>query len=165
MKRIFLFIAAITLCTTVWSQDVLTVVYATSDDGFLNVRERPSTKSKILTKLWMLNHGLGRGVLRGQSGNWSKVSVGDTYGWAYTKYIGYQNWFENKGAPKLVAASEPTIIYTENYADADEGLPVFTKVSKGTILADQFEEDEEYYMLTTAHDYLFIKKKDAVIVK
>lgn len=166
MKRILFFLTALCLCASIDAQEVLTVVYATSDDGVLNIRERPTTKSRVLTQLWMLNHGLGQGVYRGErQGNWSRVSVFDVTGWAYTKYLGYQTWYKGNGAPRLVAAKEPTVIYTENYVDSEAALPVFTRVSKGTILGDQFEEDEQYYMLTTAHDYLFIKKTDAVILK
>ena len=165
MKRILIILTAITMSMAVWSQEVLTVVYATSDDGFVNVRQQPSSKSRILTQLWMFSHGLGQGVYRGQqSGNWSKVSVGNITGWAYTKYLGYQNWYKGDGSPRLVATSEPTILYTDNYEDGSDHH-VFSKVSRGTILGDTFSEDEEYYMLMTAHDNIYIKKSDAKIVK
>ena len=38
--------ATLMMCGFLWSQEVFTVVYATSDDGFVNVRQRPSAKSK-----------------------------------------------------------------------------------------------------------------------
>ena len=61
--------------------NIFTVVYAISDDGFVNVRETPSAKAAILDTLWMAFHGLGNGVLvEGQEG-WSKVSVGEHVGW------------------------------------------------------------------------------------
>ena len=142
--------------------EVLTVVYATSDDGYLNVRSQPSTKGDILTKLWMLSHGMGNGVLREKGEKWSKVSVGDVTGWVYTKYMGSQTWYDGKGATKLVAARDNTPVYGENYADADD-YPLFTTVRKGTILGDHFEEYQGYYLLRTAHDNLYIKKEDAVI--
>ena len=68
MKRILLSFGLLLMCSALWSQktitpDVLTVVYATSDDGFLNVRERPSSKAKILDRLPLQFHGLGRGIL------------------------------------------------------------------------------------------------------
>ncbi len=165
MKRLLIFLTALTLSSAMWSQEVLTVVYATSDDGFLNVRQQPSRKSRILTQLWMFRHGLGQGVDRGQKiGNWSKVSVGNITGWAYTKYLGYQNWYKGDGSPRLVATSEPTILYTDNYEDGSQHN-VFSKVGKGTILGDTFSEDETYYILMTAHDNLYIKKTDAKIIK
>ena len=142
--------------------EVLTVVYATSDDGYLNVRSQPSTKGNILTKLWMQSHGMGSGVLREKGEKWSKVSVGDVTGWVYTKYMGSQTWYDGKGAQKLIAARDNTPVYGENYADADD-YPLFTTVKKGTILGDHFEEYKGYYLLKTAHDNLYIKKEDVII--
>ncbi len=146
-----------------WAQGVFTVVYATSDDGFVNVRRQPSMKSPVVTKLYVFNHGLGNGVLRGRSGNWCKVSVYNTTGWAYAKYVGEQNWYEGKGKPRLVAAKAQTPIYQENYEDGASNI-LFATVDKGTVIADQFQEDETYYILMTAHDNLFIKKTDARVV-
>ena len=143
-------------------QEVLTVVYATSDDGFLNVRAQPSSNGAIIGKLWMQSHGLGSGVLRQKGEQWSKVSVGDVTGWVYTKYMGTQSWYNGSGRNILVAKLDNTPIYGENYAD--EGpYPFFTTVKKGTILADEYDEIEGYYVLKTGHDYLFIKKNDAEI--
>ena len=142
--------------------EVLTVVYATSDDGHLNVRSQPSTKGDILTKLWMQSHGMGNGVLREKGEKWSKVSVGEVTGWVFTKYMGSQTWYDGKGAKKLIAARDNTPVYGENYADADE-YPLFTTVKKGTILGDHFEEYKGYYLLRTAHDNLYIKKEDVII--
>ena len=142
--------------------EVLTVVYATSNDGFLNVRSEPSTNGEILAKLWMQSHGMGSGVLREKGEKWSKVSVGDVTGWVFTKYMGTQTWYDGKGAQKLIAARDNTPLYGENYADADD-YPLFATVKKGTILGDHFEEYKGYYLLKTAHDNLYIKKEDAII--
>ena len=67
--------------------DVFTVVFATSEDGFLNIRTQPSTSGDILGRLWMQSHGLGCGVLREKGQRWSKVSVGDVTGWVYNNYM------------------------------------------------------------------------------
>jgi hypothetical protein len=142
--------------------EVLTVVYATSNDGFLNVRTEPSTNGDIIGKLWMQSHGMGSGVLREKGEKWSRVSVGDVTGWVYTKYMGTQTWYDGKGAQKLIAACDNTSIYGENYADADD-YPLFTTVKKGTILGDHFEEYKGYYLLKTAHDNLYIKKEEVII--
>ena len=80
MKRIMFLFATLFICGALWSQktvtpQVLTVVFATSDDGFLNVREHPSSKAKILTTLPMCFHGLGRGILLERGEKWSKVRV------------------------------------------------------------------------------------------
>ena len=164
MKRFLVFLAALTMGATMWAQQVFTVVYATSDDGFVNVRQRPSTKAPVLTKLYMFSHGLGSGVLRGQSGSWSKVSVGNVTGWAYSKYVGTQDWYRGQGHDKLVAIRDNTPIYRESMEDGSRHL-IFSTVSKGTIIADEYQEDEQYYILVTAHDNLFIKKSDVKVMR
>ena len=143
--------------------DVFTVVYATSDDGFLNVRSQPSNKGKIVGKLWGMFHGLGNGVLREQGEKWSKVSVGSVTGWVFNKYMETQTWYEGTGERVLVANREVTPIYGENYVDDIGDYPLFTTVRKGVVIADEFDEIEGYYVLKTAHDYLFIEKGDVVV--
>ena len=144
--------------------NIFTVVYATSDDGFVNVRESPSAKAAIIDTLWMMFHGLGNGVLVEEQVGWSKVSVRDHVGWVNNHFIGSQCWYYGEGDSILVAAKAPTPIYGENYADEGD-YPLFTTVKKGTILADDFIIHEGYYNLLTGHDYLFIKLDDAVIVE
>jgi hypothetical protein len=167
MKRVLAILVTLAFCGLMQAQNVFTVVYATSDDGFVNVRATPSNKGKILTKLYAFSHGLGNGVLVGKKGNWSKVQSGKITGWAYSKYVGTQTWYEGKGKPRLIATRDNTPIFGEDLSGEAPSLPIFATVKKGTIIADTFTEtdDGEYYMLVTAHDNLFIKKKDAKIVK
>ena len=144
---------------------VFTVCYAVSDDGFLNVRSQPSMNGEIIGKLWMEDHGLGRGILIEKGKTWSKVRVGNVVGWVYTKYLGQTCWMAGAG-PKIVAAKAVTPIYCENNATGE--LDVFTNVDKGTIIADIFFEHDfgngvKYYELRTGHDYLFVKKSDAIV--
>ena len=143
--------------------NIFTVVYAISDDGFVNVRETPSAKAAILDTLWMMFHGLGNGVLIEDQVGWSKVQVGEHVGWVNNSYIDYQRWYDGEGDSILVAAKDPTPLYGENYADEGD-YPLFTTVKKGTILADDFIIHEGYYNLLTGHDYIFIKLEDAQIV-
>ena len=142
---------------------VFTVVFAVSDDGYLNVRSEPSMKGKVLTKLWMEDHGLGRGVLLEKGKQWSKVSVDGIVGYVYTKYLGQMSWMGGIG-PKIVA-NKDAVIYCED--NAEGGLKPFYTVSKGTIIADTFFEHSfngvEYYELRTGHDYLFVKKSDVIL--
>lgn len=142
---------------------VFTVVYAESDDGFLNVRLAPSMKGEIATKLWMLDHGLGRGVLLEKGKQWSKVSVDGIEGWVYTKYLGQMTWMAGSG-PKIVA-NKNAVIYCEDNAEGT--LKPFYTIPKGTIIADTFFEHSfdgvEYYELRTGHDYLFVKKTDVIV--
>ena len=142
---------------------VFTVVYAESDDGFLNVRLSPSMKGEIATKLWMLDHGLGRGVLLEKGKQWSKVSVDGIEGWVYTKYLGQMTWMAGSG-PKIVT-NKNAVIYCEDNAEGT--LKPFYTIPKGTIIADTFFEHSfdgvEYYELRTGHDYLFVKKTDVIV--
>lgn len=141
---------------------VFTVVFAVSDDGYLNVRSEPSMQGKVLTKLWMEDHGLGRGVLLEKGKQWSKVSVDGIVGYVYTKYLGQTSWTHGIG-PKIIA-NKDAVLYCED--NAEGGLKPFYTVSKGTIIADIFFEHSfngvEYYELRTGHDYLFVKKSDVV---
>ena len=164
MKRIFAFLATVVLCGSVWSQNVLTVVHATSDDGFVNVRTQPSSKAPVVGKVYAMMHGLGNGVLRGKQGAWSKVSVGNVTGWAYTKFLGTQDWFTGDGDSILIAKMEIPI-YMDNYTDEDNEMVAFTTVKKGTVVADQFEKHDNFYVLITGHDYLFIRVDDVEVVK
>ena len=145
---------------------VFTVVYAESDDGFLNVRSEPSMQGKVLTKLWMQDHGLGRGILLEKGKQWSKVSVDGIVGYVYTKYLGQMSWMGG-GGPKIVASKPAVVIYCED--NADGGLKPFYTVTKGTIIADTYFEHSfngvEYYEMRTGHDYLFVKKSDVMKVQ
>lgn len=143
--------------------EVFTVVFATSDDGFLNIRQQPSTKAAILGKLYGPMHGLGSGVLLEEGTNWSLIQMGDVKGWVYNPYLGRQTWFDGTGKKILVAGCEQMPIFGENYVDEDEGYPLFTTVKKGTVIADQYDEIEGYYVLKTGHDYLFIRKGDVTV--
>ena len=138
---------------------VFTVVFAVSDDGYLNVRSEPSMNGKILGKLWMEDHGLGRGVLLEKGKTWSKVSVDGTVGWVYTKYLGQTTWMLGTG-PKIVANKNAVIYYVDNREG--EFMPFYT-VDKGTIIADTYFEHGDYYELRTGHDNLFVKKSDVIV--
>lgn len=142
--------------------EIFTLVYATSDDGFVNIRQSQSSSSPILGELLMFNHGIGSGVKRGQEGKWTLVSVGDVTGWCYSKYVGEQNWYSGHGSKVLIANKHNTPIYVESY---EEGVPyvLFTTVKQGTIIADDFTENSSHYILSSAHDALFISKSDAIV--
>jgi hypothetical protein len=159
-----MFMAACALSVAMWSQKVFTVVYATSDDGFVSVRERPTVKAREIGKIWMLSHGVGSGVLVDGSGKWWKVSDGKVTGWSNSRYLGTQTWVDGTGAAQLVAARPLTTIYRENYEDGSKPQK-FGTVAKGTIIADHFEVEGIYYLLKTAHDNLYIKKTDVKVVR
>ncbi len=144
------------------NQRVFTVVYAISDDGFVNIRERPSSTAKVLGELHVGIDGLGEGVLLEKGDSWCKVSAGNIIGWAYTKYLGFQSWYKGTGDSILIANLPQTTIY-EN-ADVDEDNYKFTIVEKGTIISDSFKDMGKYYALFTNGTYLYVKKEDVKIV-
>ncbi len=141
---------------------VFTLVYATSDDGFLNVRSRPSNSGEILGELPAFFHGLGHGMLLERGDSWSKVKVNDVIGWVYNGYLGTQDWYDGNGRPTLIAARNSTPIYTDDLS-GETDMILFTTVKKGTIIADRYEEEADYYTLITAHDNLYIKKDDVEV--
>ena len=140
---------------------LFTVVYATSSDGFLNLREKPSTSSRILGRLNSKSHDLGNGVLLEQGDQWSKVSINGTVGYVYTKYMGKQTWFDGKGKTILVARDNINV-YAEDFSDSGR-MPVFSTLKAGTIIADRYSDEGEYYRLVTGHDCLFVKKTDVQV--
>ena len=119
-------------------------------------------KGAIIDKLWAMNHGLGDGMLLQKGDTWTKISTRGKVGYVYTKYLGYQTWYKGKGKPVLIANRENMPVYREDYEDGTK-YPVFCYVPNGTIMADEFDEQGEYYVLKTGHDFLFIKKVDALI--
>ena len=142
--------------------EIFTLVYAISSDGFVNVRQSQSSSSPILGEVLTPFHGLGNGVKRGKSGKLTLVSVGKVTGWCYSKYLGEQNWYSGHGNRVLIANKPNTPIYVECY---EEGIPytLFTTVKQGTIIGDEFTEDNTHYILSSAHDALFISKTDAIV--
>ena len=162
MKRTIALLCTLLLFSGLKAQEIFTVVYATSDDGFLNVRSEPSNKGKVLTTLPMAFHGLGDGMLLEKGDQWSKVKVNKTVGWVYNKYLGFQTWYTGKGKHKLIANRDNMALYGEDYS-GENRKPVLFTVDKGVILADDYTEENGYYILWTAHDNLFIRKKDAIV--
>lgn len=145
---------------------VFTVLYAISDDYFVNVREVANAKSAILDTINGMFHGIGDGVLIEKGEKWDKVrGASGKVGYSNNKFLGYMTWYEASGAPVMIAARDNTPIYGENYADEGD-YPVFCTVAKGTILADyNFESIEGYYSLLSGHDYLFLAKDDVIFVQ
>ncbi len=116
-----------TTLTKVVGNKVFTLFYATSYDGFVNIRERPSSRARILGEITNISSELGDGVLRWETakhGEWTKVSgtldSRNVTGWAYTIYLGKISWYSRHGEKVLIAASDNTPIFVENPGRAKE---------------------------------------------
>ena len=148
------------------TQKGFTLVYATSDDGFVNIREKPTNKSKALGKIYMPNHGLSSAMLIEKCGKWWKViSEGENEisGYAYSPYLGIQNWYSGKGKKILIAKTDVNC-YLEDYSGESEVGTQLWVIHAGTIIADEnFEDGETYWILNTAHDNLYIPKSQVEV--
>ena len=163
-KKLMMIIAALMMSGTMWAQNVMQVVYAESDDGFVNIRQSPSANARKVGEVFQIMEGLGSAIKIGQQGKWVKVSKGYTVGWCNGNYLGYQDWYTGYGKKVLVAKNANTPIYCEEYINENESRDkVFGRVPKGTIIADEFTENDDFYVLTTAHDALFVRKSDVIV--
>ena len=143
-------------------QEIFTLVYAESDDGFVNIRQSPSAKANIVGQVLQFYHGLGNAVKIGQQGKWVKVRKGNVEGWCNGNYLGSQNWYTGYGKKVLIANKQHTPIYVECY-EGDIPYTLFEIVKQGTIIADDFTEYSSHYILSSAHDALYISKSDAIV--
>ena len=144
-------------------QNIFTVLYAVSDDNFVNVRTEPNSKAQIVGQIDMMMYGLGNGILLdGKNGDWVQVKVGEKRGWANSKFLGEIKWYTGTGENVLVASAPVTTIYGEDYTGEGD-MPVFTTLEAGTVIADDFQDNGEYYVLSTAHDCLYILKSEAKV--
>lgn len=162
-KKLMMIFAALMMCGSISAQGIMQVVYAESDDGFVNIRKSPSANASIVGKVYQFSHGVGSAIKIGEQGKWVKVSDGNVVGWCNGNYLGYQDWYTGYGSKVLVAKKANTPVYVETY-EGNGGYQLFGRVPKGTIIADEFDDyGGKYYVLTTAHDALFIRKSDVTV--
>lgn len=164
MKKIILSILCLAVSLTAVAQsNVFTLVYATSDDGFVNVRASASTRARVVDKVYQMMHGVSTSMLISDGDTWAKVQgEKGKVGYSVKRYLGYITWYTGEGKARLVANKAKTTIYRES--NKDGSYEPFLKVNAGTIIADDFTgPDNGYYCLHTAHDNLFIKASDLLI--
>lgn len=158
MKKVILFLMITLLAIPAMAQNVFTVVYATSDDGYVNVRATPNAKAKIVAKVLQQNHGLGNAIVKGQGDKWTKVYCEGKVGYASTKYLGFISWYNHTGKVTLFCKKR-TPVYRENFRDGGAG-DLFGYIEPNTVVADHdYSSEGDYYILKTAHDNLYVPKK------
>jgi hypothetical protein len=95
------------------------------------------------------------------------INYGGTIGYVQASQAGLQSWYDGDGELIIIAAKPKTYIYQDYYGeDDDDGIVITGEyVAVGTILTDRVEEfSDNYYVLMTAHDYLYVHKDDVEII-
>lgn len=141
---------------------IFKLAYAISSDGFVNVRTSPSASAQIVAKVTEPMYGLGNAVVLGYSGAWTKVKCDGKIGYAKSGYLEEMSWY-TPGARKKIVAIRNAAIYNESMEDGGIGSVIYTAPA-GTIIASDYSDSGRYYVLSTAHDNLFVKKSDVKIV-
>jgi hypothetical protein len=118
--------------------------------------------------LFYCYHGLCPATLIKNLGDWYLIEDGGTIGYVRASEAVLQSWYECDGEYILIAAKPKTYIYVDSYdPDEDEsGIAISGEyVAMGTILTDMVEKwSEDYYVLITGHDYLYVHKNDVEII-
>lgn len=64
-------------------------IYANGYDGYVNIRQAPTTKSAVIGRL---RNGNDYAVQVGVQGNWITVEYNNTIGYAHNSMVGYSPW-------------------------------------------------------------------------
>lgn len=128
------------------------------------VYEHPYPGATKIGYLLDCYHGLCPATLVKNLGDWYLIE-GEGYVRATEAVL--QSWFDGDGDSIIIAAKPKTYIYVESY-DEEDGYGIVNSeeyVAMGTIITDRIEEaGEDYYVLMTAHDYLYVHKNDVEII-
>ena len=131
-----------------------------SDDPMVKIRQQPTVKANAVGEIYFFE-GLGTAVLlEEKTQKWVCVGHNKTYGYSNSNFLDTQDWYTGKGEYRLIADGL-TPIYVESMADGDDDYrydKALCYAQSGMILADKFSENEQYYILETAHTGLFIPK-------
>lgn len=135
------------------------------------VYSEPSISSRIVRELEPCYHGLCDEEIISMQGNWYEVAGGYVLG----AQVDAQTWYAGTGEYVIVATNPKTFIYADGYnpdTDEEEIYETDEYVMPGTIIGDlgpnggienRYIQDE-YYMLMTAHDYLYVHKDDVTVL-
>ena len=131
------------------------------------IYEHPYQGATKIGSLFYCYHGLCPATLIKNLGDWYLIDDGGTIGYVRASEAALQSWYEGDGDSIIIAAKPKTYIYTDYYGeDDDDGIVISGEyVAMGTIFTDQIEEaEEDYYVLITGHDYLYVHKNDVEII-
>ena len=131
------------------------------------VYEHPYPGATKIGYLLDCYHGLCPATLIKNLGDWYLIDDGGTIGYVRASETRLQSWYRGDGDSIIIAAKPKTYIYTDYYdEDDDDGIVISGEyVAMGTIFTDQIEEaGEDYYVLMTAHDYLYVHKNDVEVI-
>lgn len=131
------------------------------------VYEYPQPDSRKVGEVSVFYHGLCSDVLIKNLGDWYLVDSWPGDGYVQANDVLVQTWYRGDGKYIIVAAKPKTYIYIETYDDNDDDGVVRSReyVARGTIITDQIVKEGSYYVLTTAHDYLFVHKDEVELVR
>ena len=142
---------------------IYTLVGAAGDEK-IPVYEHPLSSSRVVSSYYPCYYGLCWGTLIANLGDWYQIDGG----YVRANEAVLQTWYYGDGEYVIVAAAPKTYIYQDYYdEDDDDGIVITSEyVLPGTILTDRIEEwGDKYYALTTAHDYLYVRKDEVKIVR
>jgi hypothetical protein len=131
------------------------------------IHEYPYQNAKTIGLLSYCIYGLCGATLIKNLGDRYLVDDGGTIGYVRATEAVLQSWFDGDGDSIIIAAKPKTYIYVESYDEEDgDGIVISGEyVAMGTIITDRIEEaGEDYYVLMTAHDYLYVHKNDVEII-
>ena len=138
-----------------------------ADEQGAAIYEHPYQNARIIGSIYECYHGLCNAVLIKNLGDWYLINYGGTIGYVQASQTGLQSWYDGDGELIIIAAKPKTYIYEDYYdEDDDDGIVITGEyVGVGTILTDRVEEfSDNYYVLITAHDYLYVHKDDVEII-
>ena len=134
------------------------------DGEVVYIYEAPNINSKRVGELGYFYHGLYSDQLIRDLGDWLEIESG---GYVLADQADVQTWYGGTGECVVVAAQPHTYIYQESYdPDLDDVSIVKSGmfVMQGTVIADRVEMAGEYYLLMTAHDYLYVHRSDVQVL-
>lgn len=151
--------------TVSFDRPVFTLVSSKSETKYIDVFAEPSFDSKKKTWISPRFIGLADGFLIEEGEVWSLVSRSNIKGWVLSDEIEKQTWYTGNGGSVLVTAHNKTPLFTKSLAcDGDEVFyDFFLQIDEGIILADRYDEDEQYFILRADDESLYVKKKDVIV--